>query len=363
MTRHPDQPPPPMPLARGRVTVKDVAAKAGVSTAAVSQALNGRGALSADTRRRILDTASELGYSPDRYAAALRRGRTLSIGYVSSTPLDPVREAAQAQYSMRQLSSLVDAAAAHRFTVTVIPSSKPELLRTARVDAVYAPDARQSDPLLAIVAAEGIPVITNDLPLPPGAGLYIRTGYEEAATAALDLLATSGAKTVGLLTGQPGLPRLEIGEAVYAQWWADRGQAPIVARVDAASLELAGSIRELIRHGVDGLFSFAQEGPRLFLDLTALDIVLPRDLQLVALCLHDCALNRRLSVTHVCVHPEQAPALLFPELVTALDTSTTSISPVVLPWELQGGSTTRASPSRIRPGALPARAEAQANVP
>ena len=47
MTRHPDQPPPPMPLARGRVTVKDVAAKAGVSTAAVSQALNGRGALSA----------------------------------------------------------------------------------------------------------------------------------------------------------------------------------------------------------------------------------------------------------------------------------------------------------------------------
>ena len=110
--------------------LKDVAARAGVSTAAVSQALNGRGALSADTRQRILDAATELGYSPDRYAAALRRGRTLSIGYVASPPLDPVREATQAQYAMRQLSALVDAAAAHHFTVTVIPYARPELLRS-----------------------------------------------------------------------------------------------------------------------------------------------------------------------------------------------------------------------------------------
>ena len=63
---------------------------------------------------------------------------------------------------MRQLSALVDAAAAHQFTVTVIPSARPELLRSARVDAVYAPDARESDPLLAIAAAQSIPVITND---------------------------------------------------------------------------------------------------------------------------------------------------------------------------------------------------------
>jgi DNA-binding LacI/PurR family transcriptional regulator len=361
MTQHPDQT--PIPLPRARVTVKDVAAKAGVSTAAVSQALNGRGALSADTRKRILDAASDLGYSPDRYAAALRRGRTLSIGYVASPPLDPVREAAQAQYAMRQLSALVDAAAAHQFTVTVIPSARPELLRSARVDAVYAPDARESDPLLAIAAAQSIPVITNDLPLPPDAGMWIRTGYEDAATAALDLLAASGATNIGLLTGEPGLPRLEIGETVYAQWCADRGQAPIVARVDAASLELAGSIRELLLEGVDGLFSFAPEGPRLFLDLTALDVVLPRDLQLVALCLHDCALNRRLSVTHVCVHPERAPQLLFPELVAALESASTPTSPVVLPWELVGGSTTRSAPTSVRRGTISEGFAAQANVP
>jgi DNA-binding LacI/PurR family transcriptional regulator len=361
MTQHPDQT--PIPLPRARVTVKDVAAKAGVSTAAVSQALNGRGALSADTRKRILDAASDLGYSPDRYAAALRRGRTLSIGYVASPPLDPVREAAQAQYAMRQLSALVDAAAAHQFTVTVIPSARPELLRSARVDAVYAPDARESDPLLAIAAAQSIPVITNDLPLPPDAGMWIRTGYEDAATAALDLLAAGGAMNIGLLTGEPGLPRLEIGETVYAQWCADRGQAPIVARVDASSLELAGSIRELLLHGVDGLFSFAPEGPRLFLDLTALDVVLPRDLQLVALCLHDCALNRRLSVTHVCVHPERAPQLLFPELVAALESASTPTSPVVLPWKLVGGSTTQSAPTSVRRGTTSEGFAAQANVP
>ena len=65
----------------------------------------------------------------------------------------------------------------------------------------------------------------------------------------------------------------------------------------------------------------------------------------------------------MCVHPELAPALLFPELVNALETASTPSSPVVLPWELEGGSTTRATPSRIRRDDGVPRASVQANVP
>lgn len=350
MPRHRDDASPP--VARLRPTLKDVAAAAGVSTAAVSQALNDRGALRPETRRRILEVAATLGYTPDRYAAALRRGRTMSIGYVASAPPASEREAAQAQYAMRQLTALCEAAAAHGFTVTVLPTSHPELLRSARVDAVYAPDARESDAVMSLAAAAHIPLITNDLPLLRSVGLWIRTGYEEATRAALDLLAAGGAARVGLLTEGPGVRRREIGEAVYRTWCAQRRQDTAIVYLEPDRRELAGSVRELLRQGADAVFSYAQEGPTLFVELSELGIVLPRDLQLVALCLHDCDINARLGVTHVCVHPEAAPRLLLPQLVTtiesnAVDDEEGTAPPVVLPWSIVGGSTTLATPAAL----------------
>ncbi len=58
-----------------KVTLEDIAQRAGVSTAAVSQALSGKGALSQATRQRILQVVEELAYQPDRTAQnlALRR--------------------------------------------------------------------------------------------------------------------------------------------------------------------------------------------------------------------------------------------------------------------------------------------------
>ena len=67
-----------------RPTLKDVAARAGVSTAAVSQALNDRGTLRAETRQRILDVAlqvfSERGYSEARVDEIAELSRTSKGG-------------------------------------------------------------------------------------------------------------------------------------------------------------------------------------------------------------------------------------------------------------------------------------------
>lgn len=54
-----------------RVTLSDVAARAGVSISTASRALRGRGEMDAGTRARILAAAAELGYS----AAQQQRGR------------------------------------------------------------------------------------------------------------------------------------------------------------------------------------------------------------------------------------------------------------------------------------------------
>lgn len=64
-----------------RVTLKDIATRVGVSATVVSQVLRGvEGSMvSSATRQRILDTARELGYRPNRHAQALVGGKTHTV--------------------------------------------------------------------------------------------------------------------------------------------------------------------------------------------------------------------------------------------------------------------------------------------
>jgi len=61
-----------------RITIKDIALKAGVSLGSVHCALNGKPGVSDETRKRIIDVASESGYRPNAVAASLKR-KTLKI--------------------------------------------------------------------------------------------------------------------------------------------------------------------------------------------------------------------------------------------------------------------------------------------
>jgi ADP-ribosylglycohydrolase/transcriptional regulator with XRE-family HTH domain len=64
-----------MTIKKVPITLEDIASQAGVSSAAVSQALSGKGTLSQATRERILQVVEELAYRPNEMAQnlALRR--------------------------------------------------------------------------------------------------------------------------------------------------------------------------------------------------------------------------------------------------------------------------------------------------
>ncbi len=72
-----------------RVTAADVARQAGVSTAAVSYALNGQPGVSEESRRRVLAAAAELGFRPNRLARGLRKGRTRVLGLLLADIANP----------------------------------------------------------------------------------------------------------------------------------------------------------------------------------------------------------------------------------------------------------------------------------
>ena len=65
-----------------RVTIRDIAAKAGVSPATVSLALNDKGNLNGQTRIRIKNIARGLRYVPSPLARGLRGGHTGTIGVI-----------------------------------------------------------------------------------------------------------------------------------------------------------------------------------------------------------------------------------------------------------------------------------------
>ncbi|MBQ6472536.1 MAG: LacI family DNA-binding transcriptional regulator, partial [Victivallales bacterium] len=70
------------------ITMKDIAAEAGVSRTTVSFVLNGRchqdQHVSATAQKKVLDTARRLGYMRNDLVLSLVKGRSHAIGIVSA---------------------------------------------------------------------------------------------------------------------------------------------------------------------------------------------------------------------------------------------------------------------------------------
>src|SRR5918992_2051073 len=71
------------------ITIKDVAAAAGVGVATVSRVLSGTGSVSPRTRDRVLAAARELDYRPSALGRSLKLQRTGSIGLLIPDVTDP----------------------------------------------------------------------------------------------------------------------------------------------------------------------------------------------------------------------------------------------------------------------------------
>ena len=64
-----------------KTTLKQVAARAGVSYQTVSKVLNKQAQVSGETEKRIHEAVRELGYRPNQIARNMRAKRSFMIGY------------------------------------------------------------------------------------------------------------------------------------------------------------------------------------------------------------------------------------------------------------------------------------------
>lgn len=72
-----------------RVTIKDIANVTGFSINTVSRALNSKPEIRTETKEKILETATRLGYRPNRLAKGLRLNKTATIGVIVTDVANP----------------------------------------------------------------------------------------------------------------------------------------------------------------------------------------------------------------------------------------------------------------------------------
>lgn len=72
-----------------RVTLKDIAQATGVDISTVSRSLSGSYGINKATRERVLATAAELNYQPNRVARGLATGRSHTVGLIVSDIRNP----------------------------------------------------------------------------------------------------------------------------------------------------------------------------------------------------------------------------------------------------------------------------------
>ena len=71
------------------VTIRDVAARAGVALSSVSRVMSGHPDVSASMRSRVEEAVQALGYEPDLLAQSLRSGSTRTIGFITRDISNP----------------------------------------------------------------------------------------------------------------------------------------------------------------------------------------------------------------------------------------------------------------------------------
>ena len=146
-----------------RVSMADVARRAGVSAQTVSRVSNGFPGVVESTRDTVLAAMAELGYRPNSAARALKRGEFRTIGVISFS--------LSTRGSTRTVEAIATSAAEAGYAITLLPVAVPTQgsLRGAythlgelAVDAVIIVMERHLLDSAAVDLPPGIPVVVAD---------------------------------------------------------------------------------------------------------------------------------------------------------------------------------------------------------
>jgi DNA-binding LacI/PurR family transcriptional regulator len=307
------------------VGIKDVAAAAGVSITTVSHALNDKGRIPEETRRRIRDVARRLGYQPNAIARSLAGGRAgviaLAFSLVDAVPI-ALTDVDYFGQAIREATTR----ALERDLALVIgpPTPRSELWSRIPLDGVVVFDPVVDDPVLGALRGRGLPLVI--IGRDPGGGeddYRVDNDHAAGTRTVLDHLAERGARRIALLAGDLGDSFTEDCVRGYGSWCAERGMAPLLELVPSpfdpvARDVLAGWFG--MADAPDAVYAtFDALGAQTLRTADELGLRVPEDL-LVAVCAdRDSFLGVPVEPTMLNLHPARTAAEAIDLLVELIE--------------------------------------------
>jgi DNA-binding LacI/PurR family transcriptional regulator len=190
------------------VGIKKLASHLNLSIATVSRALNASDEVSAATRQRVLEAAAELGYSPNKAAESLRKGRIDTVGLML-----PMRNPEE-NYTVSLFLTLADGIQAvltqHQLDLAIYQSNSDEdelsrlrrIVERRQVDGLIVSGTRRHDPRLDYLAKQKFPFVAFGRSDSGGEHAWLDLDFEAAAEEAIARLV--GFKHQRIAIGMPG---------------------------------------------------------------------------------------------------------------------------------------------------------------
>jgi LacI family transcriptional regulator len=221
--------------------IKDIAEQLGVSVATVSRALNDKPGVADDLRRRVIEMAAELDFTPNMAARSLNGARTGAVAFVVHQHGIPM---ANDQFYFVMLRAVERALSKHGYHVMIATVGEREdgrseelrLVSERRVDGVIlaGPDINSSLALSAI--QHGLPVVLVDNALERTPSDSVVCDNREGARAAVEHLLSHGHERIAFVGGPTAWLSTRERRAGYEDAMHEAGLETMVIHEEATTV-------------------------------------------------------------------------------------------------------------------------------
>jgi LacI family transcriptional regulator len=254
-------------MARSRASIKDVAARAGVSLGTVSNVLNQPEMVSDPTRERVHAAIAELGFVRNESARQLRAGRSRTIAYVALDASNPFfTDVARGIEEVARSAGL----AVYLCDVDGDPRRQHDyldLLAEQRVQGVLVTPADPDDPRLADLPTKGTPVVLVDRGAADPSQCSVTVDDVLGGDLAATHLVDTGHERVAFVGGPFSIPQVRDRHTGALGAWERAGRDP-------ADLVLLGTDALTVAEG-------RRAGERLLQEMTRHGLAVPGDVAIV----------------------------------------------------------------------------------